>query len=496
MAATAGPAGGTTRAPAGRWIVLVLVCLAQFMVILDATIVNVALPSIQRDLDFSQSGLQWVVNVYTLVFGGFLLLGGRAGDLFGRKRLFLIGVAVFTVASLLDGLATSSGWLIGARALQGLGAALVSPAALSIITTTFAEGKERGQALAVWSSIAVGGAAVGLVVGGVLTEYLSWEWNFFVNVPVGVVTFLLSSRLVPESRAEGERGGFDLAGAISVTGGLMLVVYGIVGANDHGWGSARTILLLLGGLVLLLAFVLIERRSAHPLVRLSIFRVRSLTAANTTMLAVAGGMFAVFFFASLYVQDILGLSPVEAGLAFLPLTGGIILASATAQQLISKVGIRTVVLTGMLIAAVGLVLLSFISVGGSYAADVLPGILVLSIGLGLTFVPLTLIATTNIRADDAGLASGLFNSSQQVGGALGLAILSTVATHWTTSSIDGVGRAPSPADQATAAVDGYQAAFIGGALLMVLGVVLIAALVRRDDVATIMASEAQVVPGG
>jgi EmrB/QacA subfamily drug resistance transporter len=466
--------------------VLVLVCLAQFMVILDATIVNVALPSIQRDLDFSQSGLQWVVNVYTLVFGGFLLLGGRAGDLFGRKRLFLIGVAVFTVASLLDGLATSSGWLIGARALQGLGAALVSPAALSIITTTFAEGKERGQALAVWSSIAVGGAAVGLVVGGVLTEYLSWEWNFFVNVPVGVVTFLLSSRLVPESRAEGERGGFDLAGAISVTGGLMLVVYGIVGANDHGWGSARTILLLLGGLVLLLAFVLIERRSAHPLVRLSI----------TTMLAVAGGMFAVFFFASLYVQDILGLSPVEAGLAFLPLTGGIILASATAQQLISKVGIRTVVLTGMLIAAVGLVLLSFISVGGSYAADVLPGILVLSIGLGLTFVPLTLIATTNIRADDAGLASGLFNSSQQVGGALGLAILSTVATHWTTSSIDGVGRAPSPADQATAAVDGYQAAFIGGALLMVLGVVLIAALVRRDDVATIMASEAQVVPGG
>jgi EmrB/QacA subfamily drug resistance transporter len=470
-----------------RWVVLVLVCLAQFMVILDATIVNVALPSIEADLDFSPSGLQWVVNAYTLVFGGFLLLGGRAGDLFGRKRLFLIGLVVFSVASLLNGLATSDSFLIAARALQGLGAAFVTPAALSIVTTTFAEGRERTRALAVWSAIAVGGAAVGLLLGGVLTEYLSWEWIFFVNVPIGAATLLLSLRYVPESRAAGAS-GFDLPGAVTVTGGLVLLVYAIVGTTEHGWLSARTLLLGLGALALLAAFVVIELRSRSPLIRLGVFRVRTLTSANVTMLAVAGAMFAVFFFASLYVQQILGFGPVEAGLAFLPLTLGIIVAAGMAQQLIGRIGARTVALSGMVIGAVGLVLLSFISVDGTYAIDLLPGLIVLSIGLGLTFVPLTLIATTNLEPDDAGLGSGLFNASQQVGGALGLAILATVAS--------GVTGTPAVGPEGAAAVvEGYRAAFLVAAGLMALGAVIMAVLVRRRDLRAVDTGEVKVPVG-
>jgi predicted MFS family arabinose efflux permease len=336
----------------------------------------------------------------TLAFGGFLLLGGRAADFVGRRRLFVIGVVVFSVASLLSGLAPTSDFLIVARAMQGLGAAMVSPAALSIVTTTFHDGPDRTKALSVWAAIAVGGAAIGLLLGGILTEYLSWEWIFFVNVPIGIAAVLLSLRFVPESRALGTR-GIDLAGAISVTAGLTLLVYAIL---------------------LLAAFVMIEMRSRAPLVRLGIFRTRSLTGANLSMLAVAGGMFSVFYFASLYVQDILGFSPVQAGLAFLPLTAGIILFSFVAQQLIPRAGVRAVALTGMGTAAVGLLLLSRIPVDGSYAADVLPGLLVMSAGLGLTFVPMTLMATTNVTDGDAGLASGLFNTSQQIGGALGLAI--------------------------------------------------------------------------
>ena len=425
-----------------KWLVLVLVCIAQFMVVLDATVVNVALPSIQEDLDFSASSLQWVVNAYTLAFGGFLLLGGRAADFVGRKRLFIAGVILFTGASFLAGFATSSEFLIVARALQGLGAAMVSPAALSIVTTTFKEGAERTRALSVWAAIAVGGAAVGLLLGGVLTEYLSWEWIFFVNVPVGIAAVLLSLRFVPESRVATR--GVDVLGAITVTAGLTLLVYAIVRTQEYGWLSAQTLGLAGAALALLAAFVLIELRSKAPLVRLGIFRTRSLTSANAAMLAVAGGMFAVFYFASLYVQDILGFTPVQAGLAFLPLTAGIILFSGMAQQAIARIGVRWVAMTGMATAAIGLMLLSLAPVDGSYAADVLPGLLVMSAGLGFTFVPLTLIATTNVRDEDAGLASGLFNSSQQIGGALGLAILSTVAASTTTDALPG-GAAPTAA---------------------------------------------------
>jgi EmrB/QacA subfamily drug resistance transporter len=480
---------GRPASDARPWLVLVLVCLAQFMVVLDATIVNVALPSIQRDLDFSASSLQWVVNAYTLVFGGFLLLGGRAADLIGRRRLFLAGVVLFSCASLLCGLATSSGWLVGARALQGLGAALVSPAALSIVINTFADGPARTKALSVWAAIAVGGGAVGLLLGGILTEYLAWEWIFFVNVPIGALALVLSARYVPESRASGERRGFDLAGAVSVTAGLMLLVFGIVKAQDYGWGSGRTLGILAGAAALLVAFVVIELRSAHPLVRLGIFRIRSLASANGVMLAVAGGLFAMFFFASLYTQEVLGFTPVEAGLAFLPLTAGIVGASVAAQQLIARLGVRAVVIAGMVLATVGLVLLAFVSPDGSYVADLLPGILVMSIGLGLTFVPLTLIATTNVQPDDAGLASGLFNTSQQVGGALGLAILSTLAANRTENVIGDLGHAPTSVEQTSALVDGFQVAFAAGAGLTALGVILIAVLVRRRDVATIATGE-------
>jgi EmrB/QacA subfamily drug resistance transporter len=478
-----------SRAAASPWLVLVLVCFAQFMVVLDATIVNVALPSIQHDLNFSASSLQWVINAYTLVFGGFLLLGGRAGDLLGRKRLFLAGVALFTFASLLNGLSPSGEMLIVARALQGLGAALVSPAALSIITTTFADGPERTKALGVWGGIAAGGGAVGLLLGGVLTEALSWQWIFFVNIPVGIAAFLLSARYVPESRAEKRPKGVDLAGAVSVTAGLMVLVYAIVKAQDYGWGSVETLVLGAVAIALLAAFVAIERRSKAPLVRLGVFRIRSLASANGVMLLVASGMFAFFFFSSLYVQEILGFSPIQAGLAFLPFTIGIMMGAGAAQQLIRRFGVRPIAVAGMLLAAAGLAFMSGVSPGGSYVSDLLPGIIPMSIGMGLTFVPLTLIGTTNIEDGDAGLASGVFNTSQQVGGALGLAILSTLSASRTSDVLGGLGHAPTAADRTTAVVDGFQIAFTAGAVLIGLGALVLAALIRSQDVARINAQE-------
>ena len=467
------------------WLVLAIVCFGQFMVVLDATVVNVALPTLQRDLNFTPSSLQWVINAYTLMFGGFLLLGGRASDLFGRRRLFVGGVVLFTVASMLDGLAPTSGALIAARALQGLGAAMVSPAALSILTTTFDEGRDRTRAMGVWAAIAVGGGAIGLLAGGILTEYASWRWIFFVNVPVGLATLLLATRFVPESRAAAEHRGFDLAGAASVTSGLVVLVYGIVKAQQYGWTSARTIGLLVLAAALIAAFVAIERRAQAPLVRLGIFRTRSLAAGNGVMLVVSGGMFAVFYFATLYVQEILHLSPVQAGAGFLPLTVAIIAASAAAQQLIARFGVRSVALLGMTTAAAGLVLLSRAPADGTYLANVFPGLAVMGFGLGFTFVPMTLIATTNVAHRDAGLASGLFNTSQQIGGALGLAILSTLAANQTADQLAGLGHAPTPADISSALVSGYHVGFLVGAGLMVLGATAAATLLRNRDLTSI-----------
>src|SRR5688572_5803463 len=428
------------------WLVLVLVCLAQFMVILDATIVNVALPSIQTDLEMSNANLQWVVNAYALLFGGFLLLGGRAGDLIGRKLVFLVGVVVFTLASLLCGLAQSEAWLIVARGVQGLGAALIAPAALSIVTTTFKEGADRTKAMGVWAAIAVGGGAVGLLLGGILTDTLSWPWIFFVNVPVGIAAFVLSLRLVPESKDPAAHKSFDLAGAVTVTAGLVALVYGIVRSSQSGWGSAEVLGFMGLAAVLLGAFLVIETRSAEPLVRLSIFAVRTVRGANVVMFIVACGLFAMFFFNTLYLQRVLGYSPLEAGLAFLPFTLGIIIGAGLSQKLLPAIGAREVPLVGLTMAVAGLLLFLRLTPDGSYLADLLPGIMLTSIGMGLTFVPVTLIATSGIPDGDAGLASGLFNTSQQIGGALGLAVLSTIAAGRTTDVVESLGRAPTEAD--------------------------------------------------
>ena len=464
------------------WLVLCLVCLAQFMVVLDATIVNVALPSIQTDLKVAEADLQWIVNAYTLIFGGFLLLGGRAGDILGRKRLFLAGVVIFTVASLLNGLAGSPELLIVARGLQGLGAAFVAPAALSILTTTFPEGPQRTKAMGVWAGIATGGAAIGLLLGGVLTEYFSWPWIFFVNVPVGIAAFLLSLRFVPESRAEAEHRIFDVPGAITVTAGLIALVYGIVRVQASGWTSQSTIGFGVVALILLTAFVLIELRQRAPLVRLDIFRVRTIRAANVSMLLVASGLFAMFFFNTLYVQRVLGFSPLQAGLAFLPVTVGIGIGAGLSQVGVKRLGIRTTSIVGMSIATFGMLLLLTTDANGTYLADVLPGLIPISIGMGLTFVPVTLLATSGVSEADAGLASGLFNTSQQVGGALGLAILSTLAVSRTTNALGGLPGQPTAVQEGEALVTGFHAAFLGGAVFFAAGIVVMVALLKQRDV--------------
>jgi EmrB/QacA subfamily drug resistance transporter len=466
------------------WVVLVLICFAQFMVVLDATIVNVALPSIQKDLNLSEGNLQWIVNAYTLVFGGFLLLGGRAGDLLGRKRLFLIGIVIFTGASLLDGLANSEGMLIGARALQGLGAALVSPAALSIIATTFKEGAERAKALGVWAAIAIGGSAIGLVLGGVLTQYFSWPWIFFVNVPVGIATFLFSARLIPESRDEHAEQNYDVAGAVTVTGGLMALVYAIVDAQDAGWGSTKTLGFFTLAAALLVAFVLIELRTKAPLVRLSIFRTRSLLTANIAMFLAMSGMFAMFFFNTLYIQRVLGYGPLEAGVAFLPFSAGIMISAGIASQFAPRLGVRPVAAAGFILSAAGLVLLTQLPVDGSYVTNVLPAIALSSLGMGAVFMPLTLIATTGLEDADQGLASGLFNTSQQIGGALGLAVLSTLATS----------KMPSTGNATSTLLTGFHWAFGAGAVVMVVALGVMVALLRSRHVEQIEAEAASGEP--
>jgi EmrB/QacA subfamily drug resistance transporter len=477
MSATAlAPAVEATE-PTNRWLVLVIACMAQFMVVLDATVVNVALPSIQHGLHFSAANLQWVVNAYTLVFGGFLLLGGRAADLLGRKRLFVAGVILFSAASLLNGLAQSSGWLVVGRGLQGLGGALVSPAALAIITTTFTDRAERTKALSIWSAIAAGGGAFGLLMGGVLTDIASWRWVFFVNVPVGIITIALALRYVAESRVRTLQRSFDVAGAVTVTSGLVVLVYAIVKAQEFGWGSARTVVLGAVAAALLGAFLLIERRSAAPLMRLSIFRVRTIAVSNTVLLLAASGMFGMFFFASLYVQEILGYSPLKAGLAFLPVTLGIAIGAGLAQQLIRRVGVRNISVIGLLLAAAGMLYLTQLPVNGSYVSDLLVGLVPMSIGIGLVFVPITLLATGGVSAEDSGLASGLFNTSQQVGGSLGLAILSTLAASQTSKLLT-----DHTVGAFAARVSGYHVAFLAAAIMLAAGAAIMAFGLRRRHV--------------
>lgn len=471
------------------WIILVLVCLAQFMVVLDATIVNVALPSIQQDLHFSNANLQWVVNAYTLMFGGFLLLGGRAADLFGRQRLFLMGIAVFTGASLMNGFASSSEMLIVGRGLQGLGAALVSPAALSIVTTTFAEGPQRTKALGVWAAIAVGGSAFGLLLGGALTEFLSWQWVFFVNIPVGIIAMFLSWKMIPNTKGSAH-GTVDWWGAVAVTGGLTVLVYTIVKASGWGWTSTSTIIGFAASAILLIVFWAIERQIQHPLVRLSIFRRQTLTVANISMLFVAAGMFSMFYFVSIYVQKILGYQPFKAGLAFLPVTCAIIFGAGMSQQLIRKIGVRTVPLIGLALTTVGFFWLTTLQVDSAYLTGLLPPLVVTALGMGLVFVPVTLIATSGVPDEDQGLASGVFNTSQQIGGALGLAILSSLAVTATTTALhDAPAASRTSLGQQQALLDGFHVAFIGCGVAGIIAFLVLAIALRHRHVAHIATDE-------
>jgi EmrB/QacA subfamily drug resistance transporter len=406
--------------------VLALLALAQFIVVLDSSIVNIALPRISRDLHIAPVSLQWVVTAYTLSFGGFLLFGGRAADLFGRRRQFMLGAIAFTVASLLAGLSQTSGMLIALRAVQGLAAAFMSPAALSIVVNTFKEGHERNKALGVWAGVAAGGAAAGLLFGGVLTQYLGWRWDFFVNVPVGLFVAFMTPRIVPESKADLEHQHLDLPGAVLVTSGLMTLVYGLVKAPTYGWTDHRSVLFLGGSLVLLTAFVINELRSKQPLVPFSIFRIRNLTAANLVQLPITAGMFSMFFFLSLYIQTVLHYSPVRSGLAFLPVTFVIGIASTIVSRLVGKIGYKAPMVIAPLFITTGLLMFSRVRAEGSYLHDVLPGLMVLAMGLGLSFVSITIAATSGVPKHQSGLASGLLNTSQQIGGALGLAILSGI----------------------------------------------------------------------
>jgi EmrB/QacA subfamily drug resistance transporter len=422
-------AGGVNKTAA-----LILVCLAQLMVVIDVSIVNVALPSMQTALHFSAQNLQWVVNAYTLVFAGFLLLGGRAADLLGRRALLIGGLLLFTAGSLACGLAQSSGMLIGARAVQGLGGAIISPAALSILTVTFPEGQERNRALGVWGAVAGGGIALGVILGGLLSQGPGWRWVFFVNLPIGLLAAAVAPRLLAESRDEDRSRSYDVMGALTVTAGLVLLVYAMVNTNQYGWGSGRTIGELIASAVLLLAFVTIESRFASsPLVPLRIFRSRTLSGANVVALLVGLTLFAVFFFLTLYMQEVLHFSPIQAGFAYVPFTVGIIVASGLGAVLVGRFGVKWLLMAGLVVMSAGLMLLTRLPDQGSYLTDILPAFIVTSLGAGMVFLPMTNAAVSGADADDAGLASALLNTSQQVGGAVGLALLSTIATSLTTS---------------------------------------------------------------
>ena len=409
-----------------RWFALALIVAAQFMVVLDVAIVNVALPSIKTDLHFSQESLQWVVTAYSIFFGGVLLLGGRLADLLGRRRLFMLGLVVFSVSSLLDGLAWSEGSLIAFRSLQGLGAALLSPAALSILTTTFREGRERNLALGIWGAASGSGGAAGVLLGGALTSAFNWSWIFFINVPAGIAVLALTPWLLRESRADLAHRHFDAAGAASITGGLMLLVYALTRATQHGWGTGTTIGLLLGSLALVVAFVVIEARSKAPLLPLGIFRLRTLTASNVSGLLLAGALFSQFFLLTLYMQQVLHYSALKTGVAYIALTLTIIAFSGVAQALATRIGVRRVLTTGMIVSAAGLVLYAQLPVEGHYFWDLFPAFLLSGLGLALAFVPMSIGALTGVTEGEAGVASGLINTSQQIGGAIGVAVAGAV----------------------------------------------------------------------
>ncbi|RNM16625.1 MFS transporter [Nocardioides pocheonensis] len=462
--------------PRARNLALALLAMTQFVVVIDASIVNVALPSIGRALDFSQNDLSWVVNSYTLTFGGFLLLGGRLADYLGRRRVFMIGMALFALASLAGGLAQNETWLITARAFQGLGAAIASPAALSIITTTFSEGQERNKALGIWGAVAGAGGAAGVLLGGVLTEWAGWEWVLFVNVPIGALIVWQAPKRLTESTAEDESDRtLDLPGAITVSAGTALLVYAMVDAINVGWGSAQTVWRLAGAGALLVAFVVVELRTRKPLIPFSIFRKRTLRGANVVGVLIGMSLFSMFFLITLYLQQVLGDSALEAGVSYLPLAIAIILAAGAASALVTRLGFKNVLIVGMVLVAIALAWFSQIDPTGSYAVDVLGPSIIAGVGLGFSFVPVTIAAVTGSEAHEAGLASGLINTSQQVGGALGLAILASIANASTKDAFQAGASAP------TALTHGFSDAFTVGACFAVAGAVLAALLISSRD---------------
>ncbi|HEX8120531.1 MAG TPA: MFS transporter [Solirubrobacteraceae bacterium] len=463
-----------------KWLALGLLAAAQFVVVLDASIVNVALPSIGRDLQIESSDLSWVVNAYTLFFGGFLLLGGRMADLLGRRRVFMGGLILFALASLAGGLAQDELQLIIARAVQGLGAAILSPAALSIVTTTFSEGAERNKALGVWGAVAGSGGAAGVLLGGVLTDALSWEWVLFVNVPIGLAAAALAPVLLADTRDTDRHRSFDAAGAVAITAGLSILVYALVDAEDAGWGSTQTVGLLSAAVLLIAAFVFVESRTPSPLVPFRVFRLRTLTASNVIGLLIGMSLFSMFFFVSLYMQNVLEFDALKTGLAYLPLALTIIFTAGLASQLVTRLGFKPVLMLGLALVGIGLVWFAQVSVGGSYVGDVLFPSIIAGAGLGFSFVPVTIAAVAGTKEDESGLASGLINTSQQIGGALGLAILSTIAF------ADVPDGRPDPA----ALTGGFQDAFLVGAGFAFLGLIIAAVAVRGADSAAVKGADA------
>jgi EmrB/QacA subfamily drug resistance transporter len=462
-----------------RWSALALIVTAQFMVILDVAIVNVALPSIKSDLGFSQTSLQWVISAYAILFGGTLLLGGRIADLLGRRRLFVTGLAVFAASSLLCGLAWSEGSLIGFRALQGLGGALLAPAALSLLMTTFAEGRERNRALGIYGAASGSGAAAGVLLGGVLTSYLGWSWIFFINVPVGLAAIALTPVLLRESRADLPHRHFDFAGAASVTSGLMLLVYAMTRATTDGWGSATTLTLLASAAALVLAFVVIELRSPSPLLPLRMFRLRTLTGANVAMAIVGGVAFSEFFLLTLYLQDVLGYSAVQSGIAFVAFALTVVVASNVAQVIVGRIGVRPTLTAGLLVSAASVAWLTRLPVEGHYFWDLFPAFVLGGAGMGFAFVPVTIAGLTGVERADAGVASGLINTSRQIGGAIGLAAVSAIAASSASRYVDAH---PAVSAASGAALDhGLQTALYTLTGLLLFGALVVVALITPTD---------------
>ncbi|HEY5293906.1 MAG TPA: MFS transporter [Gaiellaceae bacterium] len=472
-----------------RWLALYVLCLGTLMIVLDTTIVNVALPSIRTNLGFSQSSLAWVVNAYLLTFGGLLLLGGRLGDLYGQRRLYVVGIALFTVASLACGLSTTKGELIVARAVQGVGGAIASAIGLSLVMVLFTEPRERAKAMGVAGFVASGGGAIGVLLGGVLTDVLSWHWIFFVNVPIGVVVSALVLRIIPETRGTSATARLDAGGAVTVTGSLLLAVYAIVNGNQAGWGSGRTLGLLAAAIVLLALFLAIESRVRDPLMPLRLFRLRNLSTANAVGVLWAGAMFAWFFISALYLQLVLGYSPLQVGLAFLPsnlIMGA--LSIGLSAQLVMRFGIKRPLATGLMLAAIGLALFARAPVHGSFVRDVLPSMILLGIGAGIAFNPVLLAAMSDVAPEESGLASGIVNTSFMMGGALGLAVLASIAARRTDSLTAG-GHA-----HLAALTGGYHAAFLVGAIFAAVAGGLGVALFRTSPATAAMHGGAQPVP--